>query len=164
MNHSEWLAARIREVYLDGKWIANTNFKEQVENLGWQDATTGVLQSNSIALLVFHLNYYLSGLLNVLKGGRLEISDKFSFDIPEIETETEWQNLVNEFLENARQFAEKVAELPAEKLNGPFVEEKYGTYLRNIEGVVEHSYYHLGQVVLIKKLVTENRDKLNSLS
>jgi hypothetical protein len=37
----------------------------------------------------------------------------------------------------------------------PFVDEKYGTYLRNIEGVIEHSYYHLGQVSLLKKMVTQ---------
>lgn len=41
------------------------------------------------------------------------------------------------------------------KLDEPFVDEKYGSYLRNIEGVIEHSYYHLGQVVLVKKMVLE---------
>jgi len=41
-------------------------------------------------------------------------------------------------------------------LDSVFVDEKYGTYLRNIEGVIEHCYYHLGQISLIKKLVSEN--------
>ena len=40
-----------------------------------------------------------------------------------------------------------------EDLNIDFVDEKYGTYSRNINGILEHSYYHLGQIVLIKKLV-----------
>jgi len=43
--------------------------------------------------------------------------------------------------------------MPDKKLNEIFVNEKYGTYLRNIEAVIEHSYYHLGQIVLIKKLI-----------
>ena len=30
------------------------------------------------------------------------------------------------------------------------------TYLRNIEGVIEHSYYHLGQISLIRKLILKN--------
>ena len=38
-------------------------------------------------------------------------------------------------------------------MNEGFVDEKYGTYLRNIDGMIEHAYYHLGQVVLIKKLL-----------
>jgi hypothetical protein len=42
-------------------------------------------------------------------------------------------------------------------LDQPFVEEKYGSYWRNIEGVIEHSYYHLGQVLLIQKVVAANK-------
>ncbi|GAA4794839.1 hypothetical protein GCM10023231_24020 [Olivibacter ginsenosidimutans] len=39
------------------------------------------------------------------------------------------------------------------KFDEIFIDEQYGTYLRNIEGVIEHGYYHLGQIVLIKKLI-----------
>lgn len=35
----------------------------------------------------------------------------------------------------------------------PFIDEKYGNYLRNIEGVTEHCYYHLGQISLIQKII-----------
>lgn len=35
----------------------------------------------------------------------------------------------------------------------PFVKQEYGTYLRNIEAQIEHSYYHLGQISLIKKMI-----------
>lgn len=31
-----------------------------------------------------------------------------------------------------------------------------GSYLRNIEGVIEHSYYHLGQISLIKKMISRS--------
>lgn len=48
--------------------------------------------------------------------------------------------------------------MPDQKLEEVFVEEKYGTYLRNIEGVIEHSYYHLGQISLIKKLIEEGEN------
>jgi len=30
---------------------------------------------------------------------------------------------------------------------------KYGNYFRNIVGVIEHIHYHLGQIVLIKKIL-----------
>jgi hypothetical protein len=39
------------------------------------------------------------------------------------------------------------------RLDQSFVDEKYGTWLRNIEGVIEHCYYHLGQVSLIRKMI-----------
>ena len=57
------------------------------------------------------------------------------------------------FLDNAEQFANQVEQMDKSLSDHPFVNEKYGTYLRNIEAVIEHSYYHLGQFSLIKKMV-----------
>ncbi|MCB0595975.1 MAG: hypothetical protein H6557_25915 [Lewinellaceae bacterium] len=54
---------------------------------------------------------------------------------------------------NAEKFADHVENMPDEKLEEVFVDEKYGTYRRNIEGVIEHSYYHLGQISLIRKMI-----------
>ncbi|MFM9951579.1 MAG: DUF1572 domain-containing protein [Saprospiraceae bacterium] len=151
-SRNVYLANRLREVLLNGKWIANTNFKEQILSIHWKQAIQKVDNLNTIAVLTFHINYYLGGLLNVFNGGNLEIRDKYSFDLPEIKNETDWTNLVNDFLQNAEKFAEKVEAMPDEIFDQPFVDEKYGSYLRNIEGVIEHSYYHLGQISLLKKM------------
>lgn len=151
------IANRLREVLLNGKWIANTNFKEQISGLSWEQAILKVDNLNTIALLTFHINYYLKGLLNVFKGGNLEIKDKYSFDLPEIKSAMDWNNLVNEFVSNAEMFAVQVEQMNDSLLNQPFVDEKYGSYLRNIEGVIEHSYYHLGQVSLIRKIITQRQ-------
>lgn len=147
------LANRLREVLLNGKWIANTNFKEQILSITRVQAIQKVENLNTIALLTFHINYYVKGILNVFNGGNLEIKDKYSFDLPEIQTEKDWNNLVIEFINNAEMFAEKVEQMDESLLTQPFVDEKYGSYQRNIEGVIEHSYYHLGQVSLIKKII-----------
>jgi hypothetical protein len=55
---------------------------------------------------------------------------------------------------NAAAFVREVSKIQDEKLDEIFVEEKYGTFLRNIEGVIEHAYYHLGQIVVIRKMIT----------
>ncbi|MEJ5961440.1 DinB family protein [Pedobacter immunditicola] len=153
MTRSLSTASRLREVLLDGHWIANTNYKEQLLSTNWEQATQKMGNLNTIAALTFHINYYLVGLLNVFNGGKLEISDKYSFDLPIIQSETDWNELVNNFLSNAENFINKVEQMPDDRLDQTFVDEKYGTYLRNIEGVIEHSYYHLGQVSLIKKMI-----------
>ena len=97
----------------------------------------------------------MNGLPNAFEIGEIKIRDQFSFDMPAIPSENDWQNLVSEFLFNSENFANNVEQMNNEKLDGTFFTEKYGTYLLNIEGVIEHSYYHLGQVSLIKKLITE---------
>lgn len=156
MKRSEFIAKRLNEVLLNGRWIANTNYREQIESVNWVQATQQIGSLNTIAALTFHVNYYLAGILKVFNGGALEIRDKYSFDLPPIHSETDWTRLVNEFLVNAGEFVKQVASMEDATLDSVFVDEKYGTYLRNIEGVIEHCYYHLGQISLIKKLVSEN--------
>jgi hypothetical protein len=70
-----------------------------------------------------------------------------------IQSDSAWHNLVRDFLENAEKFASHIEQMPEAMLDLPFVEEKYGTYLRNIEAIIEHSYYHLGQISLLKKMI-----------
>lgn len=154
MNRSQFIAKRLSEVYLDGHWVANTNYKEQLSALNWQQATQQVGPLNTIALLTYHINYYLRGLLQVLHGGALEIKDKYSFAMPPVTNDKEWLTLTNELFSNAEKFVAAVAMLPDEKMDEHFVDPKYGTWYRNLEAVVEHSYYHLGQISLVKKLLT----------
>lgn len=157
MNKQIDLAIRLREVLLDGKWIANTNFKEIISSIYWKDACKNVLNLNSVAQLTFHVNYYLKGLIPVFEGGELEIKDKFSFDMPEIKSKTDWDILVHEFIENSEKFIDHVEKMDEDQLNQLFVKQEYGSYARNIEAQIEHSYYHLGQISLIKKILSSNQ-------
>ncbi len=159
MNRNYLIAERLREVFLNGKWIANTNFNNEITGVNFQQAITRVGNSNSIALLVFHLNYYLEGLLQALDTGKLTISDQFSFAMPAIASEEEWNTLRSDFLKNAEQFANRVERMPDSDFDLPFVDPAYGTLLRNIEGVIEHGYYHLGQVVLLRKMMVDVQEE-----
>ena len=60
------------------------------------------------------------------------------------------------FWKDSIEFAQIVEQMPEEKLHEIFIDEKYGTYLQNIESMIEHCYYHLGQVVLLKKYFVLN--------
>jgi hypothetical protein len=91
--------------------------------------------------------------MQVLEGGELEIRDKYSFDMPPIKTEEEWKSLKDRLNQNAEKFATLVEQMSDEDLAKPFVKPEYGDYQRNIEGILEHSYYHFGQLSLIKKMV-----------
>ncbi|MFM2392048.1 MAG: hypothetical protein RLZZ546_25 [Bacteroidota bacterium] len=156
MSRNIYLAKRLREVLLSGKWIANTNFKEQIQDIHWHRAIQQLGDLNSIALLTFHINYYLKGLIEVFEGGNLTIRDKFSFDMEDVKSQEDWHALVNNFLENAESFASHIEKMSDDIFDEPFVDAKYGNYLRNIEGMIEHCYYHLGQVVIINKMTKGN--------
>ncbi|MFC3160175.1 hypothetical protein SAMN05443633_102502 [Chryseobacterium arachidis] len=154
MSSTSQLAKRFREVILDGLWIANTNFKDQLKEVNWEQATAKIGSLNTIAMLTFHIDYYIAGLINVFEGGDLEIRDQYSFDFPPIESQEQWEGLLHKLWEDAEKFANLLEQMPASKMNEVFFDEKYGTYLRNIDGMIEHAYYHLGQITLIKKLLS----------
>lgn len=147
------LARRFREVILNGTWIANTNYKNQLEDLDYKMATSQVDSLNTIAVLAQHIHYYIKGINNVFNGGNLEIRDIYSFDFNPIESQSQWEEFLEKFWNDAEEFASFVEKMSDEKFNEPFVDEKYGSYLRNIDGMIEHSYYHLGQISLLKKLI-----------
>jgi hypothetical protein len=92
MKLIKYLANRLNEVLLEGKWVVGTNFREQIFDLDWNDAIKKVDDFNTIADLTFHIHYYIAGVTKVLEGGSLNIKDKFSFDSPTIKSKQEWRN------------------------------------------------------------------------
>jgi len=156
MENSIQIATRLREVFFNGEWIANTNYRNLLSKVTWKQAINKIGSLNTIAALTYHLNYYLSGILKVFEGGSLEIRDKYSFDFQPIKSKKDWVNLLNDMWTNAERLANHIELMSEEKLEETFVNEKYGNYRRNIEGMIEHSYYHLGQISLIIKMIRES--------
>lgn len=153
MSNTAQLANRFREVILNGRWIANTNFFDQLNGTDWKMATTKKGDLNTVAILAQHIHYYIAGINQVFAGGTLDIRDQFSFDFAPISSQDQWDAVLEKFWIDAETFASHVESMSDEMLDAPFVDEKYGTYQRNIDAMIEHAYYHLGQIVLIKKMI-----------
>jgi hypothetical protein len=56
----------------------------------------------------------------------------------------------------AETFAGLVEQLPDAILLENFTDGKYGNNYRNLHGVIEHTHYHLGQIVLVKKILQQD--------
>jgi hypothetical protein len=153
MNYSSYLANRLREVFLHGTWIAHTNYKQELDNLDWIYATTKIQDLNTIAIMAQHVHYYIQGINEFFYGNELTIKDQFSFDFPPITSQNQWDNFLSQFWSDVEEFASQVEKMSESQLKASFVKEEYGSYFRNIDGMIEHAYYHLGQIILIKKLL-----------
>lgn len=152
MTQAQSLAQRCREVFLDGLWIADTNYYEQLSRISWTQACHSVNGRNSIAALTLHMHYYIAGLLRFFQSGVLDISDKFSFSGTLPQSEDSWMALRQEFFRDAEYFVNSVSLFSDEQLQSMFFKEEYGTFQRNIEAMIEHAYYHLGQITLLAKM------------
>jgi hypothetical protein len=154
MNITKYIAKHLREIYFGGNWTTS-NLKDIVSDITWQQATQKVYDFNTIATLTFHTTYYVAALVKVLQGGALDAKDALSFVHPEINTQQDWEQLLNKAWADAEAAAVLIENMPNIKLHENFTDEKYGNYYRNINGMIEHMHYHLGQIVLIKKIILQ---------
>lgn len=138
-----------------GNWTY-VNVKESLKDITWKEATHVIPGFNTIAALVFHIHYYIRVVLPVMEGGTLNASDKFSFDVPTISSQEEWDQLVEDCKKEAEKFATSVEKVPDEILDTVFSDPKYGSWYRNLHGIIEHTHYHLGQIVILKKILRQN--------
>lgn len=154
MSLSKQLAKNLRDVHFGGNWTA-VNMKDALAGITWQQATTQLHTLNTIATLVFHINYYISAVTKTLQGSPLEAKDEYSFAHPPIHTQEDWDAMCNKTFTEAEAFATLIEQIPEVQLWETFMHEKYGTYYRNIQGIIEHTHYHLGQIVVIKKMLLQ---------
>ncbi|HEY4154012.1 MAG TPA: DinB family protein [Puia sp.] len=154
MKLTNQIAQQFRDVHFGGNWTAS-NLKESLSDINWQQATVRLYSLNSIAALVYHMNYYVSAVLLVLDGNPLRTGDKYSFDHPPIQSREDWDKLLDKTWADAEKFAARIEQFPESRLEDDFSGNKYGNYYRNIQGITEHIHYHLGQIVLIKKILLQ---------
>jgi uncharacterized damage-inducible protein DinB len=156
MSITKQIAKHFRDVHFGGNWTWS-NMKDNLAGVTWQEATTKVYSFNTIATLVFHINYFVEAAMKVLEGKPLDSKDEYSFNHPPINSQADWENMLNKTWVDAEKFTKLVEQLPDSKLLEIFEQEKYGTYYRNLNGIIEHTHYHLGQIALIKKIIAAEK-------
>ena len=159
MNLTKQIAKLFRDVHFGENWTGS-NLKDQLADVTWRQATTQVYSFNTIATLVYHAHYFVRVVSKVLKEETLDGNDKYSFAHPPILSQEDWEKLLAQIWADAETFADLIEWLPESKLWEDFSDNKYGNYYRNIHGVIEHIHYHLGQIVLIKKILLQTYENL----
>ena len=151
-------AKHLLDIHFGGNWTT-TNLKDVLSDVSWEEATTKIDEFNTIAVLTFHTTYYIDALVDVLEGKALTSKDELSFLCPEISSESDWQNIQNSAWDTVKKAASLIEGFSDEKLKEDFTDEKYGSYYRNIHGMIEHMHYHLGQIVILKRLIRKTNSK-----
>lgn len=154
MSLADHIAQHLREVHFGGNWT-DVSLKDVLSDLNWKEATIRVQGLHTISELVFHINYYISATLKVLNGKPLEAKDAYSFDVDPIHSKQDWDHLINKTWKEAEEFAQGIEKMSDKDLWNIMTDKKYGSYYRNLQGIIEHFHYHLGQIAIIKKIIRE---------
>ncbi len=146
------IAKHLRDFYAGTNW-ATSGLLPVLKDVDVAMANASVKGCNTIAALSYHINYYVAAVAKVLEGKALVAKDADSFNHPVYLTEADWQAFIQQAEQDAKRFAEALEKLPDDILTQAFTDDKYGNYFRNLHGIIEHCHYHLGQIVILKKIL-----------
>lgn len=140
-----------RAAFAGGNWSDNS-LRQHLEGLPLAEATRRHGAANSIAAIAYHLHYFVNGVLNVLTGQPLDTRDAPSWETPAFATQAEWDAFVARLLADGEAVAAAFEALPEEGMWLPFHDPKYSSVFTNGLGILEHTYYHLGQVAVLRRV------------
>lgn len=134
---------QLSEFYNGKSWVTD-NFKKRVFSLP-QDAALKKIKgfSHSVAELVSHMNAWRNFVLQKLTGNK-------DYDIEESSSvnwsnQNNWDKLRDDFELCHNDLLRAIENFPAERWNEKVPGRKY-TFLYLICGVIQHDYYHYGQI------------------
>ena len=132
-------------------WIGN-NFKETLHGIDANAASKpGYVNGNSIWQLVSHLIYWRTSVVNRLTGS-LNLPPFPDFRLPEELNEENWKQVLLDFEAVYHLLRNAVQHIKDENLDKPSPKEGQ-TFYQLILGCLQHDAYHLGQMMLIKKMI-----------
>lgn len=156
MSLSKVVAQHILDVTSGGNWT-DVSLESVLKDVPWKDAIEITNASpNSIASLVNHIWFYNEVVRKRIQGIETEISVANGFDLNPIRSEADWVLLRERMDASTVALASEVEKLADEVLFKPVL-PGYSTCYKTLHGLVEHTHYHLGQIVIIKNLITNQK-------
>ena len=145
---------RILKLFTDlqhgDSWLGE-NFKTALHgvdaNLAQKNIYTG---RNSIWQLVSHIIYWRTKVTNRIEGNN-NPPPFIDFRLPETLTEETWKQTLHDFEATYHLLRNAIHNFKSENLDKPSPKEGQ-TFYQLIMGCLQHDAYHLGQLVLLKKL------------
>ena len=130
-------------------WIG-INFREALRGVDTKKASKKIHpDGNSIWLLVTHITYWRSRVVNRLMGS--DNPPPFpDFNLPGVMDEMNWKQTLHDFESTYHILRSAILNLPEDHLEKPSPKEGQ-TFFELIMGCLQHDAYHLGQIILLKK-------------
>ena len=152
MKITELIAQNIIDAHEGGNWT-EVNVKTTLQDILVNEAISETVAStNTIATLLHHLTYWNRVMIQRINGIAVIVPDSNGFDMPAIQTEAEWNLLKEDNIHSAHELASAIIGFDENLLIFPILPEHASAY-KNLQGSCEHVHYHLGQIVILKKLV-----------
>lgn len=149
---SNLLADNLIRVYNGSNW-SDVSILESIKSLTFTQAQIVTPASqNTIASIVHHIKYWNDIIVERIGGNYPIVPEVNGFDVAVLESEADWQALLEETERSFVRLAEEIRKITTQQWDERPVPEA-STLRENAFGIVEHAYYHLGQIVMLTRLV-----------
>ena len=152
MKLTSLIAQHLVEVHEGNNWT-DVNLADTLKDVTAEEAVILTNASpNTIASLLHHITFWNRLMIKRMQGIDVFVDEKNGYDTPPIQTEEDWQQLQIDNNLSAHELAASIAAFDENLLFESLILGKSSAY-KNLQGTVEHVHYHLGQMVILKKLI-----------
>ncbi len=151
MKIQSLIAQHVLHAHEGGNWTGNS-VKEALKDVSLESAVSVTPGSaNTISGLVHHLTYWNNIMVRRILGESPEIPEINGFDVEPLTSQEEWDRLKSLNIESAHLLASTILNFDCDDITKPIL-PGYSSAYKSLNGCVEHIYYHLGQITIIKNL------------
>jgi uncharacterized damage-inducible protein DinB len=152
MTEEERLTSLFEKLYNGEPWI-DVNIFSTLNNITADQASKRVLANcNSIWEITNHLINWRLNVLQRMEGKIIKTPSNNYFEEIEVKSNQAWTETLNKLENTQNSWLDFLKLVKTEDF-----EKKYPvndmTYYEHIQGIIQHDAYHLGQIVLLSKLL-----------
>lgn len=152
MKETELIRQMFEETYDGENWV-DVNLTATLGNIGAAEAAKKIDPNlNTIWEIVNHLIAWRKNVLERVKGHRMQSPADNYFKPVEDQSDVAWHDTLQALKQSQQEWVQFLDTMPAENLQNIYSGNN-ASYYKNIHGIIQHDHYHLGQIVLLAKLV-----------
>lgn len=143
---------KLFEDHYDGNPWLDVTILESIQDISAKEAATKIKDLNSIWQILQHmLEWRITNMKRVKGEITASPGNNFIYEISD-QSESAWKKLQSDFAISQKEWLLFIKDFDVRKFDLVY-EANQHTYYEHIQGILQHDAYHLGQIVLIKKIL-----------
>lgn len=152
MKQTARISKLFNDLYDGSPWLG-VNWLETLNNISAEQASKRIAEGRNTIWEI--TNHVIQWRLNVLRRvqGETIVSPDHNYILPvEAVSETDWKNTLEELAVSQQKWLDFLKNFDENQFSKIYPNNQM-TYYEHIHGILQHDAYHLGQVVLLAKML-----------
>ncbi len=153
MTEIKRIISLFEKLYSKEPWI-DINLLDTLSNITIKQATNRIGNCNTIWEIVVHIIEWRVNVIKRLKGEIIITPDNNYFTENEDKSTKNWNNTLQLLDNSQKEWISFLEWYDTKNLNKKYTTNQM-THYEHVQGILQHDSYHLGQIVLLLKLINE---------